>query len=252
LSRLADCLTACRLTTVVMASTGVSGLPLWQRREARGCEVAWVNARHAQHGPGRPTTARFAGRWRPKRQRYGVLAPSFRPPHPWSAPESSAPARPSAPDAGQASAAQAKGPGAAASAPPARAERSPGVTGRRMLHALVAGERAPPPCAPERASRINARPETMAKAREGADRSAHLCTLTQALALEDLPPRHIADGAQDSARVLSTLEPCVAPAPHPLPPPTTTHRQPHRHAPAFGLRPPLYRLTGVDLTPGPG
>ena len=39
---------------------------------------------------------------------------------------------------------------------------------------------------------------------------------------------------------------------HPLPPPTTAHRQPQRHEPAFDLRAHLYRITGVDLTQVPG
>jgi transposase len=37
-----------------------------------------------------------------------------------------------------------------------------------------------------------------------------------------------------------------------LPPPTTTHRHPPRNAPAFDLRTHLDRITGVDLTQGPG
>src|SRR6266702_3475447 len=79
LYRLADWLTACRITTVVMASTGVYGMPLWQMLAARGFAVAVVNARHAQHVPGRPQPDRCDGRWLPKLQSYGLLAPSFRP-----------------------------------------------------------------------------------------------------------------------------------------------------------------------------
>ena len=57
--RLANWVTACRLTTGVMASTGVYGMPLLQILAARGCAVALVNARHAPHVPGRPQTDRF-------------------------------------------------------------------------------------------------------------------------------------------------------------------------------------------------
>src|SRR5436309_2308929 len=80
--RLADWVTTCRITTVVMESTGVYWMPLLQILEARGFEVALGNARHAKHVPGRPQTDRCDGRWLQKLHRYGLLAPSFRPPEP--------------------------------------------------------------------------------------------------------------------------------------------------------------------------
>jgi len=80
LYRLVDWLTACRITPVVMESTGVYWIPLFQMLEARGFEVALVNARHAKNVPGRPKTDRFDCRWLQKLHRYGLLAPSFRPP----------------------------------------------------------------------------------------------------------------------------------------------------------------------------
>src|SRR6266700_5864010 len=49
LHRLADWLTTCRITTVVMESTGVYWIPLFQILEARGFEVALVNARHVKN-----------------------------------------------------------------------------------------------------------------------------------------------------------------------------------------------------------
>jgi transposase len=63
-----------------MESTGVYWIPLFQILEARGFEVALVNARHVKNVPGRPKTERFDCRWLQKLQTYGFLAPSFRPP----------------------------------------------------------------------------------------------------------------------------------------------------------------------------
>src|SRR4029453_6716160 len=80
LHRLADWLTTCRVTPVVMASTGVYWLPLFQILEARGFAVALVHARHVKNVPGRPKTDRFDCRWLQKLHTYGLLAPSFRPP----------------------------------------------------------------------------------------------------------------------------------------------------------------------------
>jgi hypothetical protein len=65
LPRLAAGSTAGPMTTVVLASPGVSWLPLWQSLAARGCAGARVKARHVQPGPGRPQTDRGAGRGRP-------------------------------------------------------------------------------------------------------------------------------------------------------------------------------------------
>jgi hypothetical protein len=78
--RLADWLQACGITTVVMESTGVSWIPLLQILETRGFAVALVNARHVKNVPGRPKTDRFDCRWRQKLHSDGLLAPSFRPP----------------------------------------------------------------------------------------------------------------------------------------------------------------------------
>jgi transposase len=72
------------------------------------------------------------------------------------------------------------------------------------------------------------------------------------LALYDFTQQQIADCDQEIEHVLSTFDALVDPAPHPLPPPTTTHRQPQRNEPAFDLRTHLYRITGVDLTQVPG
>ncbi len=68
------------MTTVAMESTGVYWMPLLHILEARGFEVALVHARHVNNVPGRPKTARFDGRWLQKLPTSGLLAPSFRPP----------------------------------------------------------------------------------------------------------------------------------------------------------------------------
>jgi transposase len=94
-----------------------------------------------------------------------------------------------------------------------------GVTGMRILRAIVAGERDPHTLAQYRDHRIKSSPETIAKALEGDYRSEHLFTLTQSLALYDFTQQHIAACDQEIERVLSTFEALVEPATHPLPPP---------------------------------
>ena len=55
LHRLADGLTACGVTPVAMASTGVSWIPLYEILEARGVDVVLVNAHHVKNVQGRPS-----------------------------------------------------------------------------------------------------------------------------------------------------------------------------------------------------
>jgi transposase len=253
LPRLAAWFTACRLTTVVMESTGVYWSPLFQILEARGFAVALVNARHVKNVPGRPKTDRFDCRWLQELQTDGWLAPSFRPPEDMCQLRSLLrhrehllrmtvkPMQPMHKSLDQ------------------RhlhlhhvMSDIPGVTGRRLLRAIVAGERDPRTFAQSRDSRMQSSAATIAKALEGADRAEHVFTLTPSLELSDFTPQHIAAGDQDIERVLGTLDSQVDPDEPPFPPPTTTHRQPQRHAPAFDLRTHLYRITGVDLTHVPG
>ena len=103
-----------------------------------------------------------------------------------------------------------------------------------------------------RDSRIPSAQDPMAKALEGDDRPAHVFTLTPSLALYDVTQQQIAACDQAIERVLGTFDSLVDPEDHPFPPPTTAHRRPPRNEPAFNLRTPLYRITGVDLTQVPG
>jgi hypothetical protein len=127
-----------------------------------------------------------------------------------------------------------------------------GVTGMRSICAIVAGERDPRTLAQYRDYRITSSQDTIAKALEGDDRPEHVFTLTQSLELYDFTQKHIAHCDQEIERVLSTFDALVDPETHPLPPPTTAHRQPQRNEPTFDLRTHLYRIPGIDLTQVPG
>jgi transposase len=253
LHRLAAWLTACGITTVAMASTGVDWIPLFQSLETRGVAVALVNARHGKNVPGRPKMDRWDCRWRQRLHSYGLLAPSFRPP------EDICQLRRLLRHRDNLIQMTIKH-----IQPLQKAldhmhlhlhhviSDVTGVTGMRMLRAIVAGERDPQVFATSRDSRIKSAQDTIAKALEGADRSEHVFTLTQSLALYDFTQQQSAACDQDIERVLGTLASQVDLDAHPFPPPTTAHRQPQRHEPAFDLRGHLYRITGVDLTQVPG
>ena len=253
LHRLADWLTACRVTTVAMESTGVYWMPLFQILEARGFAVAFVNARHVKNVPGRPKTDRFDGRWLQKLHSYGLLAPSFRPPEDMCQLRSLRRHRENLIQM------------TVKHMQPMHKSLDQmnlhlhhvisdvtGVTGMRIIRAIVAGERDPKVLATYRDYRIQSAQDTIAKALEGDDRPEQVFTLTPSLALYDFTHQQIAACDQEIERVLATFESLVDPEEHPLPPPTTAHRRPQRNEPAFDLRTHLYRITGVDLTQVPG
>jgi hypothetical protein len=78
LSALADWLTACRIETVAMESTGVSWMPVYEILEARGFRVHLVHAHHLKHVPGRKSAVK-EGQWLQDLPTCGRLSGSFRP-----------------------------------------------------------------------------------------------------------------------------------------------------------------------------
>ena len=78
LHRLADWFAGCGIKTVVMESTGVYWIPVFEILEQRGFEVMVVNARDAKHVPGRKTNVSDA-QWLQRLHEYGLLRASFRP-----------------------------------------------------------------------------------------------------------------------------------------------------------------------------
>jgi transposase len=78
LHQLADWFAGCGIETVVMESTGVYWIPVFELLEARGFAVWLVNARDAKHVPGRKTDVSDA-QWLQRLHAYGLLRASFRP-----------------------------------------------------------------------------------------------------------------------------------------------------------------------------
>ena len=79
LEALADGLAQCPMTTVAMASTGVSWLPLFALLETRGFEVRLVDPQQVQQSKGRPTSDGHDCQWLPRLHTFGLLASAFRP-----------------------------------------------------------------------------------------------------------------------------------------------------------------------------
>ena len=68
----------CQVETVVMESTGVYSIPVFQILETRGLEVLLVNSHHVQTVPGRKSDV-LDCQWLQQLHSYGLLAGSFGP-----------------------------------------------------------------------------------------------------------------------------------------------------------------------------
>lgn len=79
LQRLAEWLRACSIKTVVMQSTGVYWIPVYDVLEKHGFDVWLVNARETRNLPGRKSDVQES-QWLLKLHTYGLLRKSFRPP----------------------------------------------------------------------------------------------------------------------------------------------------------------------------
>lgn len=78
LNNLADWLIACNIKTVAMESTGVYWIPIYEILEERGLEVLLVNARHIKNVPGHKSDV-LDCQWIQQLHSYGLLRGSFRP-----------------------------------------------------------------------------------------------------------------------------------------------------------------------------
>src|ERR1700745_1103585 len=185
LHQLVDWFAECGVETVVMESTSVYWIPIFELLDARGFTVFLVNARDAKHVPGRKTDVSDA-QWLQRLHSFGLLRASFRP----------------------------KGQIAQLRSYVRQRERLleyaashiqhmqkaltemnlqlhhvvadvTGATGLRIIRAILAGERDSKVLACVRDYRCHATVEQIAKALTGNYRTEHLFALEQALALYD-------------------------------------------------------------------
>jgi transposase len=80
LEAIADWLRQCGITTVALESTGVYWIPLLELLEARGFEVWLVEPGQLSHCGARPKTDVLDCQWLQRLHSYGLLRASFRPP----------------------------------------------------------------------------------------------------------------------------------------------------------------------------
>ena len=240
LNRLGDWLEACGVRTVVMESTGVYWIALYELLESRGFEVYLVNARHVKNVPGRKSDV-LDCQWLRELMSFGLLRGAFRPSQEVCALRAVMRQR----DmllANQARHVQ--------HMQKALAQMNiqltnvisdvVGETGQRIVRAIVAGERDRHRLAALRGPRIQASEEEIARALEGTWRQEHLFALRQALARFDSYGTLLAECDRELERMLAEL------ARHDGDPGKPRGRQ--KNAPRFDVRVSLFRMCGVDLT----
>lgn len=248
LERLADWLTACRIKSVAMEATGVYWIPVYELLEARGFEVLLVNARHLKNVPGRKSDVSDC-EWIRELHSVGLLRGSFRPTAAIVALRAYLRHRQTLIDsAGIYTQRMQKALVQMNLLLPMVVSDITGVTGMRILRAIVAGERDPQRLAEHRDHRVRASKADIVAALTGHYRPEHLFVLQQNLDLFDACQQQIATCDQTIQTHVRALTALVTPPATPAPAPRVTTK-PRDNQPTFEIRLPLHHLTGgTDLT----
>jgi transposase len=245
LMRLAEWLAACGIETVAMEATGVYWIPLFEILEAHGFVVYLVNARHLKNVSGRKSDV-LDCQWIQQLHTYGLLNPSFRPPEEIVALRSLVRHREMLV---QYRAAHIQHMQKALTQMNLRLTSVlsdiTGVTGLKIIRAIVAGERDGHKLAQFRDERCKKSEAEIAKSLEGHYKREHLFALQQALELYDFYDRQLQACDLELEAMYQEFEPPEDPATPPPQPRTQKRRKNQAH---FDLRQALYRLSGLDLT----
>ncbi len=244
LHRLADWLTACGVDTVVMESTGVDWIPLFELLEARGFTVLLVNARHVKNVSGRKSDI-LDCQWLQQLHTYGLLTGAFRPADEIVVLRSYLRQRATLVQGAS---------GHIQHMQKALQQMNlllhqvvadiTGVTGMTIMRAILAGERDPQVLAQHRDARCKNSVEVIAQSLVGTYRAEHLFALQQAVTLDDVYQAQIVACDAQIEQYLATCTPVT----EELPPTPGKPRQRTGNPFHFDAQAQLYRLTGVDLT----
>jgi len=248
LNQLANWLEACSIETVAMESTGVYWIPLYEILESRGFDVNLINARHIKNVSGRKSDVMDC-QWIQQLHTYGLLLPSFRPEEQICAIRSLVRHRDML----------------------IRYRSShiqhmqkalhlmniqltnvlsdiSGVTGLKIIRAIIAGEHNPEVLARYRDKRCARSEPEIVKSLEGNYKREHLFALKQSVELYDIYDQQLRACDAELESMYDQFDPPAdsdLSATEPPAPRTSKRRKNQAH---FDLGTSLYRMTGVDLT----
>ena len=235
LERLTDWLISCGITTVAMESTGVYWIPVFEILESRGLEVKLVNARHVKNVPGRKTDV-LDCQWLQQLHTYGLLRGAFRPAEQVCALRAYVRQRATLV---RVSASHTQHMQKALTQMNLQLHNVvsdiTGVTGMRIIKAILAGERNPKALAAFRDKRCKNDEKTIARSLHGNYRPEHLFSLKQAVELYEFYLAKIADCDQQILEQLKLFDA------------TGSDQNPSGGKPRGGLDEALLRMSGVDL-----
>jgi transposase len=245
LQRLADWLKACQIETVAMEATGVYWIPLYEILEERGFQVCLVNARHLKNVSGRKSDV-LDCQWIQQLHTYGLLSPSFRPPDQIVAIRSLVRHRDMLVKYRSAHIQHMQ---KALTLMNLRLTNVlsdiTGLTGMKIIRAIVAGEHNPTVLAQFRDQRCKKSAAEIAKSLQGHYRREHLFALKQAVELYDFYDRQLQECDAELEALYRQFNPPEDPGTPPSPPHTTRRRKNQAY---FDLSSAVYRMCGVDLT----
>lgn len=234
LERLAQWLVSCGVTTVVMESTGIYWIPVFEILELHGLDVRLVNARHVKNVPGRKSDV-LDCQWLQQLHTYGLLRGAFRPVDQVCTLRAYVRQRATLVRS--------------ASSYIQRMQKAlsqmnlqlhnvvadiTGATGMKIIKAILAGERNPKRLAAMRDKRCKNSQETIARSLHGNYRSEHLFNLQQALEFYEFYQQKIAECDQ---QILDQLKECDA----------SDDNDPDSRPPR-SMEEALQRMSGVDLS----
>lgn len=248
LHRLAEWLTACRITHVAMEATGVYWIPIFEILDACGFHVILVNARHVKNLPGRKSDVTDC-EWLRDLHILGLLRGSFRPADQIVALRGYLRHRATLIESiGALVQRMQKALIQMNVQLPLVVSDITGVTGLRILRDIVAGQRNPEQLAQHRDPHCRASAAEIVAALMGNYRAEHVFVLQQNLELFDAYQRQLAACDTAIEAQLARLAATASPPPTPLPPPRRRPKAREKNEPRFDLRTPLHQLTGADLS----
>ena len=248
LNRLADWLTSCGVTTIAMESTGTYWIPVFEILESRGFEVKLVNAHHVKNVPGRKTDV-VDCQWIQRLHTYGLLEGAFRPTEQVCALRAYIRHRM---NQVQCAASHIQHMQKALTQMNLLLHNVvtdiTGMTGMRIIKAILAGVRDTRVLAELRDKRCKNSVETIAKSLEGNYRSEHLFSLKQAVETYEFYQTQIADCDREIETLLATFDSATEDTEPPQADGANKPPKPKRNVPMFDLQKELLRVAGVDLT----
>jgi transposase len=249
IERMANWLISVGITTVAMESTGVYWIPVYEILEDHGLTVVLANARDCKAVPGRKSDVNDA-QWLQRLHACGLLRASFHPARDIAALRAYMRIRDRHLEY---AAAHLQHMQKALTLMNLQLHHVlsdiSGVTGVKIIRAIVSGERDPDVLAAMRDVRCHESIQTIRAALVGNYQAEHVFALSQALALFDSYQERIADcdkQIENSLQLLNADRPRLE---TPLPAPRTKTKQ--ANAPKFDVRSMLYQLTGTDLSKWP-